>query len=107
MAKLIVYAVFDSKISTYAQPFFMRTKGEALRGWQEVANDPKTQISKYPGDFALMELGTYDESTGQFENHRAPVNCGLAIEYKSQEASNYFNIDDSRNNKPQAEKGTA
>jgi len=82
MSKLLVYAVYDSKVQRYAQPFQMRTKGEALRGWQEVANDPSTSISKHPEDFSLMELGEYDESVGQFINHPAPINLGLASQYK-------------------------
>lgn len=84
MAKLLVYAVYDSKVQTYAQPFHMRTKGEALRGWQEVANDPNTQIHKHAEDFSLMELGEYDEQTGQFTNLTAPLNLGLATQYKTQ-----------------------
>lgn len=82
MAKLSVYAVYDSKVQTFASPFQMRTRGEALRGWEEVANDPNTTVCKHPEDFALMELGEYDESTGQFTNHTVPLNLGLASQFK-------------------------
>ena len=82
MAKLKVYAVLDSKVGAFAQPFFMRTRGEALRGWEEVANDVQTQIGKYPSDFALMELAEYDEASGVFDNLVAPLNLGLASQFK-------------------------
>lgn len=88
MAKLIVYAVYDSKVETYAQPFQMRTRGEAIRGWESVANDPNTTVCAHPHDFALMELGYYDESTGRFENHTAPISLGLAVEFKRKAAEN-------------------
>lgn len=84
MAKLIVCAAYDSKIQNYAQPFFMRTKGEAIRAWTEVSNDTSTNIGKYPEDFSLMELGEYDEASGSFSNHQAPINLGLASQYKKQ-----------------------
>lgn len=87
MAKLLVLSVYDSKVQLFAQPFFMRTRGEALRGWTDVVNDPSTQMSKYPTDFALMELGEYDEQKGSFTNHQAPINLGLAVAYKNQPQS--------------------
>ncbi|WNK12594.1 MAG: nonstructural protein [Microvirus sp.] len=74
--------MYDSKVQTFAQPFQMRTKGEALRGWQDVCNDPSTQISKYPEDYSLHELGEYDEETGSFINLPVPLNLGLAASYK-------------------------
>lgn len=84
MAKLLCFSVYDSKVQLYAQPFFMRSRGEALRGFTDVANDSSTSICRHPQDFALMELGEYDESTGKLENHPAPVSLGLAHEFKNQ-----------------------
>lgn len=83
MAKLLLYSVFDSKVQLFAEPFFMRTRGEALRGWQEVANDKNTNICRYAEDFSLMEIGSFDESTGTFENlPSGPQNMGLAAQFK-------------------------
>lgn len=87
MSKLIVCSVFDSKVQCYAQPFFMRTLGEALRGWIEVSNDPQTQISRHPLDFSLMHIANYDESSGQFENLAAPSNLGTAASVKNPPSS--------------------
>lgn len=88
MAKFYVYAVFDSKVKTFAQPFLMRTRGEALRGWSEVANDKNTSISKHAEDYSLMELGEYDDQTGTYENKQAPENLGLASQFKKVESFN-------------------
>lgn len=82
MPKVLVYAVYDSKVQTYAQPFQMRTRGEAIRGWEEVVNDSSTQISKWPEDYSLMELGEFDDSNGRYENLAAPLNLGLASQFK-------------------------
>lgn len=83
---LKVYAVFDSAVGAYMQPFFMQSKGAALRAWLEAANDEKTQFHKHPGDFTLFELGEYDELTGTFTNHTAKMSLGTALEHKSSSA---------------------
>lgn len=83
MSKLLVFAVYDSKVGRYAQPFQMLAKGAAIRMFQDLANDPNTTVCKHPHDFTLMELGEYDESTGTFTNHTAPLNLGLAVHFKT------------------------
>lgn len=79
--KLNIYAIYDSKIEAYMQPFFMRTKGEALRAWEELANDSKSNISKHPADFTLFEIGEYDDQTGAVKANEARVNIGNALEW--------------------------
>lgn len=79
---LRVFAVFDTKVGTYAKPFFMQTKGQALRGWSDVVNDPSTEVAKHPEDFVLFELAEYDDASGSFTNHAAPISLGLAIEFQ-------------------------
>lgn len=80
MGKRLVYSVWDSKVNAYASPFFMRTRAEAIRGWEAVANDPSTEISKYPHDFHLMELASFDEDTGEFTNcNGGPMDLGAAV----------------------------
>lgn len=77
-----VYAIHDSKIEAFMQPFVMHTAGEALRGFAELANDPQTNISKHPTDFTLFELGEYDEKSGALIPHATPMALGLAVQYK-------------------------
>jgi len=78
-----IYTVRDSKTEAYLQPFFCLTRGQALRSFTEVCKDTNHNIGKYPEDFALFELGTYDDSTAVFNLHAQPENLGLAAEYKS------------------------
>lgn len=80
--KLKVYAVYDSKVQTYDKPIFMRSRGEAVRSWDTVANDPSTQFFKYPEDYSLMEIAEYDDETGTFENAKVPQNLGLASAFR-------------------------
>lgn len=78
---LKMYAVYDSKLESYLQPFFMQTQGAALRAWDAVVNDSSTQFSKNPADYTLFELGQYDDSTGIVESYQAKKNLGTALEF--------------------------
>ncbi|AZL82966.1 nonstructural protein [Apis mellifera associated microvirus 18] len=82
MAKLKVFTVYDSKVEAYAQPFFCRTIGEALRSWEGACNDGQSMMSKHPGDFTLFEVAEFDEKTGTFHPRETKNNLGLAIEQK-------------------------
>lgn len=79
---LKVYAVYDSKVGLYNQPFFQRSKGEALRGFQEVANNPESMICRHPADYTLFEIAEYDEEKGLLSPHNVHQNLGLALEFK-------------------------
>lgn len=86
--KLKIFAVYDTAVAAYMQPFFMQSKGAAIRGWLDAAEDPKTQFNKHPGDFTLFELGEYDEETGKFENALTPINLGTALSLIAKTKSN-------------------
>lgn len=81
---LKVFTVFDSKISAYAQPFFMQTTGAAIRAWTETVNSKDTQFFKHPGDFTLFEIATYDDQSGKIESYETYINLGTALEAKNE-----------------------
>lgn len=83
MAKLMIYSIYDSKVKFYDRPLFMRNRGEALREWGKAANDEKTTISAHPNDFALMEIGEFDDQTGQITPIAVPESLGLAVHFKN------------------------
>lgn len=75
-----VYTIYDSKTQSYSKPFYSITRGSAIRSFQSVTADPSTDINRYPQDFALFELGSYNDSTSQFVLHAAPEHIGLACD---------------------------
>lgn len=77
-----VFTVYDSKMEAYMQPFFQISKGQALRTFTDLVNDPNTQFHKHPEDFTLFQLAEYDDATGKFQNEITPNSLGLALEYK-------------------------
>lgn len=77
-----VFSVYDSKAEAYLQPFFMMSKGEAVRGFTDLANDANTCFGKHPEDYTLFEIGEYDNSEGHLVPLDAHISIGKAIEYQ-------------------------
>jgi len=87
VAALKIFCVHDSKIGAYLQPFFMRSVGEAIRGFEDVCNNPETQFNKYPADFTLFEIGGYDDLSGTLSPLPIKVSHGLALDYLRRDLS--------------------
>lgn len=68
MAKKRVFSIRDGKLGIFTPPFNYEHPGQALRAFDGVVKNSETMISKYPSDFSLYELGSFDEETGLFEN---------------------------------------
>lgn len=79
--KLMIFVVHDSAAEAYLQPFFARSKGEALRSFETAVNDEGHQFAKHADDYTLFQIGTYEDSTGMIEPS-APVSLGCAVEYR-------------------------
>lgn len=82
MAELKVFAIRDIKISTYNRPFTEINEIQAMRGLKVVTLDGNSQISHFPEDFELMELGTFDETTGRFNLYDSPKFIISALSFK-------------------------
>ncbi len=82
--ELHMFSVFDSKCAAYMQPFFFNSRGQAIRAFTDLANNPETMIAKHPADFTLFAIGTYDDATAIVTggNH---VSLGKAIEFLNKE----------------------
>jgi hypothetical protein len=88
----MLYSIYDSKVKFYDRPMVFRNRGEAIRAWEQAANDEKASISSFPADFALMEIGEFDDQTGQISSHSVPESLGLAVHFKRPENSSLFNV---------------
>lgn len=75
-----IYSVYDCKAEAYMQPFFMATKGLAIRGFEQLVNDPKTTVNKHPEDFTLFEIGEFDDTSGQITGFNIHSSVIKAIE---------------------------
>lgn len=78
--KLTVFAIKDTKSDSYGTPFFQPTRGLALRMFVDLASDGQSVISKHPTDFALFEIGSFDQVEGSLSSLGAPEFLGLATD---------------------------
>lgn len=67
--KQVIVAVKDRAAETFGRPMFVPAIGVALRSFSDEINrnDPNNQLYNHPDDFDLYELGTFDDSTAEFQ----------------------------------------
>lgn len=68
MAMLHVYAVFDKALQAFSRPFFVPTRGVALRGFIDECGNPNSELAKHPSDYELHQVAEFDEITGYFNS---------------------------------------
>jgi len=59
-----MYTCYDAAAQAYLPPFVTPSERDALASFTEAANDPQSNICKYPKDFTLLQIGEFDERTG-------------------------------------------
>lgn len=70
--KLGIFAAYDAAVRAYLQPFFVRSKGEAIRSFTDAVNDEKGMFNRHAGDFALFALGEFDDGDGSVSTLSVP-----------------------------------
>lgn len=64
---LKAFALLDTKTGAYGVPFFMAHVGQAVRACMDLGQDMNTTVGRHPADYALVEVGTFDDATGRLE----------------------------------------
>lgn len=76
--QLNFYCAYDSKAGMFMRPFLMGSDAEAMRSFRTLVNDPDTMCGKYPGDFDLYRIGSYDDALGNImPSKHTSLGCGL------------------------------
>lgn len=84
--KQIIFSVYDRRAEVYLPPFYHATVGSALRDFEGAVNHKDSQLNIFPEDFDLMELGTFDNTTAQFELHKVPKLIESAVNLHKQKS---------------------
>lgn len=79
-----IFTIRDSKAGSFGIPFYSPTPGTAERQVRELTNDPQSLVCKYPEDYDLYKIGTYNQLTGKIENLDSPQHICKAISLKKQ-----------------------
>lgn len=86
--KIKIFSIYDSKAEAYLQPFFMMSKGQAMRAFDTAVNTAGDNFCKYAADYTLFELGEFDDTHAIFTTLNAPVSICNGIELKKGDNSN-------------------
>lgn len=65
--KLQIFSVYDRAVGAFMNPFYARSKGEALRSFSEAVNDEKHNFHRNAADYSLLYLGEFDDNAGVFD----------------------------------------
>ncbi len=75
-----VFTIYDSKSEAYLQPFFLLTRGQAVRAIRDCVSDRDHQFGRHPEDYTLFELGTFDDSACAWELEKTATVVAKLIE---------------------------
>lgn len=83
--QLKIFSIYDEAVQAYNTPFFMLTRTEAMRAFENMARDENTNISKHKSDYHLYYLGVYDNATGLVKQDDGITDLGSADLFKDEE----------------------
>lgn len=66
--KMSIFTIYDSATEAYMRPFFAQSPGQALRMFIDDVQEEGTPCNKHPEDYALFEIGIFDDSTSEIIN---------------------------------------
>ena len=78
---LKLYTIYDMKVQAYLRLFPLRSHGEALRVFADMANDSNSQIGQHPEDYILYCVGEFDDARGIITALDVHELLGKAVEY--------------------------
>lgn len=77
MAKYVMVSVYDKKAGCFTAPMMLRSRGEAIRSFQDAMADEKGQFCKHPEDYVLMSVASFDDENGEIEACSSTLITGL------------------------------
>lgn len=88
MPKQTMYALFDTRNSSFQPPFVASAEGEAVRGVILGLRKGVALFAQFPMEFSLFEVGSFDFSSGELASHIPPrhvTNVGSLVEAAKKE----------------------
>lgn len=61
---LEMFAVYDRKTGAFSQPFFLRSKPEAMRSFIDAIASKDHVFARHPDDYTVHHIGAWDDTTG-------------------------------------------
>lgn len=81
--ELITFAIYDSKADAHPSQFMAPNVAMGCRIFQASVVDDNTQFAKHPGDYILMQTGTWDSVTAINTDISPHIDLGTARMWRS------------------------
>jgi len=78
-----LFSVRDLKGETFGAPMSIRTEGIAKRSFVDACQQKDSDLNRYPADYILYEIGTYNPDSGKVKGHDTPIHVLTGVEAKS------------------------
>lgn len=65
--KAQVYSILDNKTGLFTAPVLCHNNPHAMRVFTDAFRG-ESQYAKFPGDFSVMNIGTFNDETGEIES---------------------------------------
>jgi len=80
-----MYALYDSKLEAYQQPFFSPNDQTALRMVKSALTDGGQMFCRHPGDFSLWVIGSFTDDTGMLQPRVPEILVQMTVLVETQE----------------------
>lgn len=81
-----IFSIYDSKAKLWTKPMFTQTEGGMLRSFMDISNDENQPIGQHPEDYALFQIGEFNEDTGNIKgfDNTERKSMGRALDFVKQ-----------------------
>lgn len=69
------FAVFDVKSKLFSNVHLLQSDGVAIRSFSTACENKDTEFNKFPEDYSLYRLGTFNIETGLLESETPKQIC--------------------------------
>lgn len=80
--KTEIYTIRDAKAEAFLPPIFSQNEAVCFRSIEDCLLDPDHQFTRHPQDYAVYHLGSFDDQTGKFDLHDAPLHRWSLEQFK-------------------------
>lgn len=82
---VVAYSMFDKKNNSWGIPVFFKTPVDMTRNIEAEAKNPKSLLGNYAADFALYDVGFFDQRKGVFTPNEKPQFVAEGVEFVKKE----------------------
>jgi len=77
----VLCSVYDQKARYFSAPFSSPTEETAIRDFARAVSDSRGMVDKFPADYELHMIGTFNELSGEIESVSIPKLLAKGADY--------------------------